>query len=285
MTGVQTCALPIYWRGKTIQKILKLNKNEIKFLINNTDKSYAELFVIQKIKSFKYNLSEEFEHGFKLADTLYGNNAKKLVFDEILSIDKPSRIRKYLETQINKNKKSYWGLGIALNDFVDMINDMKKLNMPTDKRNIYPKNLNKTHLEISELVKIEGDKLKNDLISRRLIELKNYEVEANGFIVFPARSVEDLINESKELKHCVKSYADKYVDGKTNIFFLRKKDNKEKSLYTIEVSNDLKIIQCRGKQNLSFGTEDLEMKLALDAFKLKLSKKPRRKNHEHRIAN
>jgi hypothetical protein len=95
--------------------------------------------------------------------------------------------------------------------------------------------------------------------------------------------VEDLVNESKKLHHCVSTYANKYVEGKTNLFFLREKENIDEPFYTIEVDTHMKLVQCRGKSNKNV-TENPEANKALKAFLNKIQRKNRSVTHEQ-IAN
>ena len=67
-------------------------------------------------------------------------------------------------------------------------------------------------------------------------------------IVFPESS-NDLINEGVRLRHCVSSYVDAVSEGRTNIIFIRKKDDIDEPYFTVEVSNDNAIVQIRGFGN------------------------------------
>lgn len=64
------------------------------------------------------------------------------------------------------------------------------------------------------------------------------------------------------------SYIDRVIDGKCDILFLRKRNNPEESLVTIEVVNG-KIVQARRRFN-DFVTE--EDQKAIDYFNKKFSK-------------
>ena len=65
----------------------------------------------------------------------------------------------------------------------------------------------------------------------------------------------DLAREGIELHHCVKSYIDKVVDGKTNILFIRKNCEIEKPFFTVEVGNKGTIEQVHGFANRNANTE------------------------------
>lgn len=59
----------------------------------------------------------------------------------------------------------------------------------------------------------------------------------------------EIILEGKMLQHCVGGYVQRHADGKTNILFIRKKDEPDMPYFTVEVSNDYQIIQCHGYKN------------------------------------
>jgi hypothetical protein len=87
------------------------------------------------------------------------------------------------------------------------------------------------------------------------VEKLEYENKDDDFCVVIPTEPGDLANEGLELHHCVKSYIEKVADGNTNIVFIRKKDEKEKPFFTVEVSNDKTIEQVHGFGNRNADTE------------------------------
>ena len=79
----------------------------------------------------------------------------------------------------------------------------------------------------------------------------------NKYIVFPADSVASLINESNQLNNCVKTYCRTYALGETNLYFMREKATKDKSLVTVEVC-DNNIVQARANRNSAPSDEQLK---------------------------
>lgn len=72
----------------------------------------------------------------------------------------------------------------------------------------------------------------------------------NGIVEITTNT--DLSKEGRDLSHCVGSYSRRCSDGNSFIFSLRKKEYTEKqvkSLLTIEVTKDKRIVQIRGKKN------------------------------------
>ena len=60
--------------------------------------------------------------------------------------------------------------------------------------------------------------------------------------------MEALQDESKQQKNCVRTYAEDYANGESDIYFMRKVDNPEKSLVTVEVERN-RVVQSRIKHN------------------------------------
>jgi hypothetical protein len=99
----------------------------------------------------------------------------------------------------------------------------------------YPKYLKSMH-DI-----IEGNfnafkKEYDEVAFKNIIETKRHlEFEKDGFLMMLPEVPNDIIQEGTEMNHCVGSYVDRIIDGKTFILFLRKKKEKDRSLVTVEV--------------------------------------------------
>lgn len=130
---------------------------------------------------------------------------------------------------------------------------------------LFPKNLRQRHdlmieerREKDEEIEKANNK-KKDKIYRETVEKnhwKNYEMESEDLIIRLPKEVDEIRKEGHTLHHCVATYIDRVVGGKTCILFIRKKEAPEKSFYTMEV-RDGAIIQCRGSSNKDT-TEDVQ---------------------------
>lgn len=63
------------------------------------------------------------------------------------------------------------------------------------------------------------------------------------------KSVREIVDEGAALSHCVGGYAERHAKGALHIMFLRRADQPDMSWYTMEISKELKIVQCRGYKN------------------------------------
>ena len=87
----------------------------------------------------------------------------------------------------------------------------------------------------------------DDRIKERLPGMKDYFWEDREYMIIPAGTCKELMDEGRTLHHCVGSsdtYMRKMADGVSWILFLRRKSELEKPYYTIEISlKDDHIIQ------------------------------------------
>lgn len=69
-------------------------------------------------------------------------------------------------------------------------------------------------------------------------ELSKYEYENNELKVIVPKEMEDLLQEGRNNNNCVGGYIEQFAKGTSNIFFIRKQSELDKSYITIEVNND-----------------------------------------------
>lgn len=159
--------------------------------------------------------------------------------------------RKVIEYISNEDKKRgyvYSHLSSASN-YIDYIGFCNNLGIPLTSAIKYPNDLRKAHDELQDKIKTKVSKTETQKIQKQVIEkLCKYRYASEEFIITPANSVEDLINESKELSHCVRTYVNRYANGDTSIFLIRKRDDVMIPFYTLELKNK-KVHQVRGKHN------------------------------------
>ena len=127
-----------------------------------------------------------------------------------------------------------------------------------NKKYAFPKNLKEEHDRLGKQVEINNKKILNQAIARRLAILNQNKYEDKNYIIYPAKNVTALENESKQQGSCVRTYSEKYATGQCDIYFLRKVESPNKSLVTVEVKNN-KIVQSKAKYNRYPKTEELQI--------------------------
>lgn len=128
---------------------------------------------------------------------------------------------------------------------------------------LFPKNLSKRHAELVEEDRERKEKIEKmedverDKVSRKVRKKAEYlQMESDRYLLRLPKKVDEIRREGQEMHHCVATYITQVVEGKTNILFLREKENPEQPFYTMEV-RDGKVIQCRAKYNGEM-TEDVK---------------------------
>ena len=78
--------------------------------------------------------------------------------------------------------------------------------------------------------------------------MKKNTFRTKKYIIFPAISMDSLIDESNQQNNCVKTYAENYANKECDIYFMRLANTQDQSLVTVEVRNN-KVVQKRTKNN------------------------------------
>lgn len=248
----------INWRGRSLEKILRLPRRHIKKM-RGFYVSFQELSFFQNLTEKEKRFS--WETITKAADAFKG--------DEARHIGKYISVMKWAEWARDQNVNKY--------DWLDYINDCRLLGMDTRKKSIlFPKDFATVHRRLSEQVEIQQTELKNAAI-KKVAELQKMDLKRNGFILKIAESQEDLNVESSVLGHCVRTYGDRVAKGETIIFFIRRKEKPDEPYYTLEIKPEGKFIQCRGEHNCIMTPEVEAFKdLVVAEFNRRLKRKERK---------
>ncbi|KEF40440.1 PcfJ-like protein [Schinkia azotoformans MEV2011] len=259
----------INWRGKTLDKVLKLPKQEIKAIRDSKiSVSYFSLYLYHQSKKDGSNLDlKEAVHLSHLVEPFREDDLKVLQ-----NYTTMRKIYSYIKKQYaNKNKKHYYHAPQVIGTWKDYIADCKKLEMDITQESIlFPTYLYKAHQDTIKKIKYKEDQELNELIAKRLKVLNSYSFEYKGFFIRPVISTKELIDEGNALSHCVGGYAKQYAKGGTDIFVIRKVSEPDKPFYTVEIRNNV-IYQAYGFKN-ELPTKDVQA--FIDAFtKAKLTKR------------
>ena len=115
---------------------------------------------------------------------------------------------------------------------------------------LYPKSLKQSHDVLVTYIN-QLREAKNNLVFEEAVQDESYLsllYEEPKYSILAPRTANDLVNESYQLSHCVRSYISRVATRQTRIYFMRLNLQKAKPLITIEVNGD-RIVQVRGKAN------------------------------------
>lgn len=130
-----------------------------------------------------------------------------------------------------------------LSTYNDCLNIQKQIYGKVKEK--YPEHLKECHDKVTLIYNLNLQYFKEQKVKKLKVHNKELEISGKTYSIIAAKTSEDLISEGINLHHCVGSYVDKVNDGDCSIFFLRKTDELDTSLITIEVVDD-KVLQVRG---------------------------------------
>lgn len=245
---------PIDLYQKRVKKVLGLT-GEYYNLIRDKDPTWREYEVTEQCQDVGIRVT--WEQIQKMSQ--YARN-----FAIYMRHSTPHKMLKYIEGL--KSEGPYAMRNQEVNDYHDYLQLAAGLGYNLDDDWIlYPKNLKERHDQLTEEQnerKAELEKESDDKKDRKLkrtIKRKGwtrYEMETEQLLIRLPKCAHEIRKEGNAQHHCVATYMDRMVAGETCILFIRKKEEQDKSYYTVEVK-DNEVIQVRGKYNVA-PSEDVE---------------------------
>lgn len=109
--------------------------------------------------------------------------------------------------------------------------------------------------EFREEVRQKKERFDLRKLESELQKKEKIVIEDNSFILVSPTSIKEMQHESNVLNHCLgksglKNYAQRIVEGKCTILFMRKKEKPDQPYFTVELRGD-QVIQCRTNKNHS----------------------------------
>lgn len=154
------------------------------------------------------------------------------------------------------NLKTYEAIddmGYLINEIYDYASMMHRISHKFDK---YPKHFLTTH----KIASRNYNRLKEQFVEedfKKRIDDGMEKVFGDYCFIYP-KCTQDIKDEAVQQNNCVASYIKKVIDGESHILFLRKKEQPDKSLVTIEVRNG-KIVQALQRFNHPLTDEQKEV--------------------------
>lgn len=272
--------IPYNKSEKNIFKYLGINKHQLakfKTLIDDNTSTIAQSDRNSFIRYLKYVLGEDlsaidnksFDNVFdaliegkkKYLSNYYRNNFDwfvgtiKNIRERISSTENKNLIKRFNEILPDICKLGYDNARLY-SDYISMVSRMDdfknfKIGYTCESE------IREMHDAANAIYSLKREEYRSKEFKRQLVKVEKleYENKDDEFCVVIPTEPGDLAKEGLELRHCVKSYIEKVANGSTNIVFIRKKSDKTKPFFTVEVSNDKVIEQVHGFGNRNVDTE------------------------------
>lgn len=222
-------------RAKTPWDYLKIEKKRFKELTQQDKKNQMSALLVYRIEKLIGNVGEYAQDFIE-----YGMHEQEL--SELMSYSTPAKIANYIRKQEGLSK-SEWA-----REYRDYLRMKKQLGYDmTDSINLFPHDLIKAHndavIEIdsraAEERKAEVEAKFGGIKERFKGADKVYHYESGAFIIRPAMSASEIVDEGRYLHHCVggDGYLKKHEEKRCTICFLRHKNKPDTPYITVELIN------------------------------------------------
>ena len=229
MSYTQTAPTLKNFKGLKLKKakpneILGISKEALRCIKQNEwDSSKIDLYVHTHTQGVTIQNIDRIVHK-------YGSRIEPLIGT---GADIPKTMR-YIEKQ-NKNLEdavTYYNRVQYIVDYWNMLR--KNGHYTTDPDILYPQNLVKSHNDEQRIMQIAATKELEKDFKKQYNKLKKYCFTCGGLSIHPAETEIEMIDEGRELHHCVATYAKRHASGETAIFFIRHINEPDKPYFTLE---------------------------------------------------
>ena len=235
-------------KGKELRKILRLNGAEVRYL----QKMEPDMDFMDDIRMIREKWPKAPIEDIEELTDLFPRYISE---EKLKRISRMAKWDKVLQMLLENNRSS--GRGMTVSDYADYLGWIRQMGLRRDKRTIYPRDFQEAHDDLMNKVKEEKDRPMLEEFWNAETEITGMEAPyiADGLLIRPAASPAELRRESAVLGHCVRTYVTRVVRGDTAILFIRKEEEPDKPLYTLELSTDGRVVQCRGYRNCGYPDE------------------------------
>ena len=264
-------------RGKSLRQILKLSNGDIRKL-RPMDPTIAFLGDIRAVRAELPNAAIE---DISELSSIIGYGLTRRGEDLVRA---HADIRKVVLRLLEERRTM--GNHVMLRDYADYIEAMEELGVRLGKREVYPRNFSQAHDEALAAVEAirerererkdrehEQSLMHNFRKSQRMITGMDAPFVLGKYMIRPAETPAELRAESRALSHCVRTYVDSVARGTTSILFIRETKKPDTPLFTLELSAQGNVVQCRGDHNCGYPEEVAEFIKAWKAWWDKMMKK------------
>lgn len=170
--------------------------------------------------------------------------------EEILGRMTVPRFLDYIQEQAGHYAKTSSTIQGVVTLYRDYLSKCQEAGYDLKKRaKLFPKDCRTAHDEVQQYCQwLHTQKVRADFAQAYLTVGKKICYKHKGLQIVCPSTPEDLVQEGKNLNHCVGGYAERVAKGQCLIVFLRHTEEPEKPFYTIEVRGD-QIQQIHGDHN------------------------------------
>jgi len=238
--------------GGNLREVLGVSPQDIPVL-QEVNADVKQLELVQALRKHHIRFDAELLRWYKASSIGF---AEDLLF--ALRFTTPLKLMRYIDGQydrlkditINFGHRRYENPGRVFSEYKDYLGlaDLLKYDLKNSFV-LFPRNVQRAHDQANKLYENRKKEIQDKAVQSAYAALRErYGFTDKGLTVLPPKTADEIVAEGHALHHCVGSYVDHVVDGKSIILFLRQADDPQKPFYTIELRGG-EIAQTRGQNN------------------------------------
>lgn len=279
----RSCKRVINLEGKSAAEVFRVDGNEAALIRKAMQNNRVTITTLQcwwrlKVIARRHKWKLKPDDAVKLMElrTSYG----ELVDIVDKSALTPTKLVNYITKQAKKRKESVSETMSLYRDYINECKDLEydlkdtQISKPSDLQAAHERTsaaLNAIREEIA--IKKEAKQYKEYQEAYEKL-VKKYECGNDEYMIIVPKSAYAIVQEGKNLGHCVGGYADRHMRGVLTILFMRNPASPDTALYTIEMDGN-RMVQIRGRSNCA---PTPEAKVFVDKW-LEWVKLPANKKH------
>ena len=240
----------INFNGENMRAILGIHRPYFP-LLRELNPSIDQLHLIRQLLQADHKPSTEQIKWF-IASKISNADAAK----ELLAHMSVHKLQRYVEQQFAPEDEAalkrvdYYKMNTLITDYHDYLCMCKELQY--DVKNsfiLFPRELKAAHDSVAKTLKDKRTAEQEKAIAGSFDEWqKRYQYQSKELMMIPPHSAKEIVDEGAALHHCVRLYVKNVAEKKSVIIFVRRVDEPDKSLCTVEVK-DGQVTQARGFDN------------------------------------
>lgn len=261
--------LVVNWRGKTLERILKVNPQKLDKVIKREELTLDNLKAAIKLEKLKIEYTDK---NLRIASASRFDDLKNIFKKENISF---SKMFKYIRHTKNKYMKTGFTYNNVISDYYDYLDALIKLKTPLSSDVVFPTNLPISHDRAVAQYAQFVDAEKDSLFKKAVAKYKKLKFESKDYKIFVVSNIGMLQVEAQRLHNCSAGYVDRIINKSSVIFLIRQKSKPNVPFYMLELNpNRLSIVQNRGLYNCG-ETDEVKAfaELWLNSVVLPMSKK------------
>lgn len=224
------------WKAKTVQGFLRMNKQDARAFLEAGGDIGQLVHCRAAMETGSIGSVREYLQMMREIGTM-SDLTRAATCAGIAGVEIRQAV-KYIRKQAdNWGEKSRNHVGNVLSYWKDYLDAAVHLHYDmTNETVVMPKDLKERHDTATQMVKLQASAEARKKYRKRYQQLKEkYEFRLGDLCILVPESGEEIVAEGKTLNHCVGGYANRHLEGKVDILFLRHVRKPGRSFLTIEM--------------------------------------------------